>query len=85
MIHNFDKMFISLMIPDGMVPKSSPIGLGPFKKLVLFPGYSLSSHDATSCLDVDECSESGDVCKHGDCVNLPGTFKCECHRGNVFF
>ena len=24
MIHNFDKMFISLMIPDGMVPKSFP-------------------------------------------------------------
>jgi hypothetical protein len=43
----------------------------------------LSEADSSSCLDVDECSEADDVCRHGDCVNLPGSHRCECHQGKI--
>ena len=34
-----------------------------------------------SCEDVNECKEIPALCGHGDCVNLPGTYLCNCHQG----
>ena len=33
------------------------------------------------CIDVDECAEQEDVCMHGVCINLEGSFHCDCRRG----
>lgn len=32
-------------------------------------------------LDINECEEISDACKGGLCLNLPGTFLCECPEG----
>ena len=29
--------------------------------------------------DVDECASS--PCRHGDCINAPGSYRCRCHEG----
>ena len=42
-------------------------------------GFRLQE-DARTCLDVDEC-EVEDICGHGDCVNLQGSYTCSCHQG----
>ena len=31
--------------------------------------------------DVDECLENGRICQNGQCVNLPGTYRCDCRAG----
>lgn len=31
--------------------------------------------------DRNECVESHSVCRHGDCVNIPGGYECVCHHG----
>lgn len=30
--------------------------------------------------DVDECATA--VCVHGQCINLPGSYKCDCQLGS---
>ncbi|KAJ4924882.1 hypothetical protein JOQ06_003832 [Pogonophryne albipinna] len=45
-------------------------------------GYHLIE-DGTRCEDVDEC-HTGNVCGVHDCVNLVGTYRCECRNGFIF-
>ena len=33
-------------------------------------------------LDHDECEENG-MCANGKCINMDGSFKCQCHEGFV--
>ena len=33
------------------------------------------------CIDIDECRGDVSVCENGNCVNMGGTFACECHPG----
>ncbi|XP_007237156.4 fibulin-1 [Astyanax mexicanus] len=46
-------------------------------------GYHLNK-EGTHCLDVDECSGTHGPCHGHDCVNLLGTFRCECRSGFTF-
>ncbi|KAK6468996.1 adhesion G protein-coupled receptor E2-like isoform X3, partial [Huso huso] len=35
-----------------------------------------------SCADINECEVNRRLCgKHADCINLPGSFRCDCHPG----
>nr|XP_019948044.1 PREDICTED: fibulin-1-like isoform X1 [Paralichthys olivaceus] len=45
-------------------------------------GYHLNE-DGTRCEDVDEC-HTGNVCGIHGCVNLVGSYRCECRIGFVF-
>uniref|UniRef100_A0A8C6V2C2 Fibulin 1 n=1 Tax=Neogobius melanostomus TaxID=47308 RepID=A0A8C6V2C2_9GOBI len=45
-------------------------------------GYHLTE-DGTRCEDVDEC-RTGDVCGGHGCVNLIGSYRCECRVGYIF-
>lgn len=31
--------------------------------------------------DVNECQLSDNLCKHGQCINMPGTYQCSCDTG----
>lgn len=31
--------------------------------------------------DVNECQLSENLCKHGQCINMAGTFQCSCDTG----
>ncbi|XP_073697614.1 growth arrest-specific protein 6-like [Garra rufa] len=42
-------------------------------------GYTLSGH--RTCLDVDECVETPDVCGSAHCSNLIGSYDCLCDEG----
>ena len=36
----------------------------------------------STCLDTNECEEIPNLCSdHGDCLNTPGSFQCQCHEG----
>jgi len=40
------------------------------------------THCVWSVVDIDECSESADLCQPlGTCKNTPGGYRCECPRG----
>ncbi|KAK6468758.1 adhesion G protein-coupled receptor E1-like [Huso huso] len=42
-------------------------------------GFTLSNG---SCADINECEGNRRLCgKHADCINLPGSFRCNCHPG----
>ncbi|KAM4615096.1 fibulin-1-like [Polymixia lowei] len=45
-------------------------------------GYHLNE-DGTRCEDVDECRRGG-VCGGHGCINLVGTYRCECQPGFIF-
>lgn len=45
-------------------------------------GYRLSGHH--TCLDVDECVETPDVCGSARCSNLIGGLECECDEGFIY-
>eukprot|EP00057_Strongylocentrotus_purpuratus_P011640 XP_011666114.1 PREDICTED: fibrillin-1 isoform X3 [Strongylocentrotus purpuratus] len=45
-------------------------------------GFRLSSR-GNQCIDVNECSESRDICNGGRCLNTYGSFHCICSRGLV--
>jgi hypothetical protein len=32
--------------------------------------------------DHDECSQTG-MCANGQCINMDGSFKCQCHSGFI--
>ncbi|KAM7518812.1 hypothetical protein LguiB_017774 [Lonicera macranthoides] len=34
-----------------------------------------------TCKDIDECNKKPDICGHGKCTNLPGSYSCKCHEG----
>ncbi|XP_029030641.1 nidogen-2 [Betta splendens] len=41
--------------------------------------------DGRNCYDVDECAEGLTSCTaHAQCVNLPGSYRCQCHGGFEF-
>ncbi|XP_051560876.1 growth arrest-specific protein 6-like isoform X1 [Myxocyprinus asiaticus] len=45
-------------------------------------GYRLSGHH--TCLDVDECVETPDVCGTATCLNIIGSYDCLCEEGYVY-
>ena len=47
------------------------------------PGYRALNGSRWLCDDIDECSESAELCEAG-CVNLPGTYRCQCAVGTVW-
>lgn len=32
-------------------------------------------------LDIDECSNNGGPCQNGKCINMAGSYRCECQDG----
>ncbi|XP_060770559.1 fibulin-1 isoform X5 [Neoarius graeffei] len=46
-------------------------------------GYHLNA-EGTRCVDIDECTGMDDVCAGHSCVNLVGSYRCECRTGFVF-
>ena len=42
------------------------------------PGFSGNGH---VCHDIDECSNDPNLCENGQCLNYPGSFRCECEMG----
>lgn len=42
-------------------------------------GYAQVGSD--ECRDINECTENPNACQNGYCVNLPGTYKCDCYDG----
>uniref|UniRef100_A0A0B7AC05 VWFA domain-containing protein n=1 Tax=Arion vulgaris TaxID=1028688 RepID=A0A0B7AC05_9EUPU len=45
-------------------------------------GYEQNPEDRTKCVDVNECKHEKQPCQE-ICVNLVGSFRCKCNRGNV--
>ena len=43
-------------------------------------GYALDEHGIT-CSNIDECSILTDVCGNGTCIDVPGSFTCQCDPG----
>lgn len=40
--------------------------------------FSLSS----SCVDIDECNSGDNLCqRNANCINIPGSYRCECSPG----
>ncbi|KAJ8373463.1 hypothetical protein SKAU_G00040430 [Synaphobranchus kaupii] len=46
-------------------------------------GYHLNEA-GTRCVDIDECKGPGGPCDGHGCINLMGTFRCECRSGYIF-
>ncbi|XP_063052733.1 fibulin-1 isoform X2 [Engraulis encrasicolus] len=46
-------------------------------------GYHLNA-EGTRCVDVDECKQPEGVCADHGCINLVGSYRCECKSGYVF-
>ncbi|KAK3558820.1 hypothetical protein QTP86_028744 [Hemibagrus guttatus] len=46
-------------------------------------GYHLNA-EGTRCVDIDECTGMDDVCAGHSCVNLVGSYRCECRTGFIF-
>ena len=34
--------------------------------------------------EIDECALMPQMCQNGICMNVPGSFKCECNRGYIY-
>ncbi|XP_072384771.1 fibrillin-1-like [Diabrotica undecimpunctata] len=35
-------------------------------------------------MEIDECELMPSMCKHGQCINTPGSFECMCNRGYIY-
>ncbi|KAG7522590.1 fibulin-1-like isoform X1 [Solea senegalensis] len=46
-------------------------------------GYHLNE-EGTRCVDIDECKSTEQVCAGHGCINLVGTYRCECQTGYMF-
>ncbi|KAM8892292.1 fibulin-1 isoform 1-T1 [Spinachia spinachia] len=46
-------------------------------------GYHLNE-EGTRCVDIDECKGPERVCAGHSCINLVGSYRCECEAGYVF-
>ncbi|MCJ8736093.1 hypothetical protein PDJAM_G00254990 [Pangasius djambal] len=46
-------------------------------------GYHLNA-EGTRCVDIDECAGMDDVCAGHSCINLVGSYRCECRTGFIF-
>lgn len=49
--------------------------------LLLHPVFFVYSRLA---LDIDECREIPGVCENGVCINMIGSFRCECPIGFIY-
>ncbi|XP_016332605.1 fibrillin-1, partial [Sinocyclocheilus anshuiensis] len=47
------------------------------------PGYFIDIYTG-QVIDIDECREIPGVCENGVCINMIGSFRCECPMGFVF-
>ncbi|XP_078480085.1 fibrillin-2-like [Lampetra fluviatilis] len=47
------------------------------------PGYEIDINTGER-IDIDECSKIQGICTNGMCVNLPGSFRCECPMGFLY-
>ena len=53
--------------------------------VLVLPLYVALSSSLSLLLDVDECVEGLSSCgAHGQCVNLPGSHRCQCRSGYEF-
>ena len=73
MVLAVDRVWITLS--EGHGSKSLKIGIieTPFVQ-----GYSFSIVFFT---DINECRISAELCGNGTCVNIPGSFRCDCFSG----
>lgn len=46
--------------------------------------FALTSADSLFPLDIDECREIPEVCENGLCINMIGSFRCECPIGFIY-
>uniref|UniRef100_A0AAY5F2S8 Fibulin-1 n=1 Tax=Electrophorus electricus TaxID=8005 RepID=A0AAY5F2S8_ELEEL len=46
-------------------------------------GYHLNA-EGTRCVDIDECAGPDNTCAGHGCINLVGTYRCECRTGFIF-
>ncbi|CAK6950948.1 fibulin-1 isoform X2 [Scomber scombrus] len=46
-------------------------------------GYHLNE-EGTRCVDIDECKGPEKVCSGHGCINLVGSYRCECESGYIF-
>ncbi|KAK1888497.1 Fibulin-1 [Dissostichus eleginoides] len=46
-------------------------------------GYHLNE-EGNRCVDIDECKDHDKVCTGHGCVNLIGSYRCECEAGYIF-
>ncbi|GJQ88324.1 hypothetical protein Trydic_g3801 [Trypoxylus dichotomus] len=46
------------------------------------PGSFISEKNQR--VDIDECELMPSMCTHGNCMNTPGSFECQCNRGFVY-
>ncbi|XP_075894096.1 fibulin-1 isoform X1 [Nelusetta ayraudi] len=46
-------------------------------------GYHLNE-EGTRCIDIDECKSPQKACEGHGCVNLLGSYRCECQSGYIF-
>lgn len=37
----------------------------------------------TQCIDIDECAEGTASCGNARCVNVPGSYRCDCEQGQL--
>ncbi|CAH1374115.1 unnamed protein product [Tenebrio molitor] len=35
-------------------------------------------------IEINECDLMPSMCKHGECMNTPGSFECQCNRGYIY-
>lgn len=37
---------------------------------------------SSSCVDIDECNSGDNLCqRNANCINIPGSYRCECSPG----
>ena len=44
-------------------------------------GWRVSMPNRDACLDINECEDSPSICSNGECVNTPGSYRCDCQDG----
>ncbi|XP_041859588.1 fibulin-2-like [Melanotaenia boesemani] len=50
------------------------------RMIICSRGYHASS-DGSRCVDVNECENNQNKCGEGQCLNVPGSYRCECQTG----
>ena len=56
----------------------------PFLLLLLLLLLFLLSPPPTLASDIDECRQIPGVCENGLCIDMVGSFRCECPLGFVY-